>query len=72
VVRASFAVVALGVIVVVLLSGEHNEDEYELPGVAVTVRLWQALAAGVVVLAVVFVGAVAEFARAGRRQHFET
>jgi hypothetical protein len=72
VVRASFAVVATGAIVAVLLSGEHNQDEYELPGVAVTVRLWQALAVALVVLAVVLIGAVAEFARAARRQHFDT
>ncbi len=72
VVRASFAVVATGVIVVVLLNGEHNQDEYEVPGVALTVRLWQALAVALFVLAVVFIGAVAEFARAARRQHFET
>jgi len=56
----------------VLLNGEHDQDEYELPGVALTVRLWQALAAALVVLAVVFIGAVAEFGRATRRQHFET
>jgi len=71
-VRASFAVAATGAIVVVLLNGEHDQDEYELPGVALTVRLWQALAAALVVLAVVFIGAVAEFGRATRRQHFET
>jgi hypothetical protein len=71
-VRASFAVVATGAIVVVLLNDEHNQDEYELPGVAVTVRLWQALAGALVVLVVVFIGAIAELARAVRRRHFET
>ena len=72
VVRAGFAIVATGVIVAVLVNGEHNDDEYEVPGVDFIVRLWQALGVAILVLAVVFIGAVAEFSRAGRRGRFET
>ena len=71
-VRAAFAVVATSVIAVVLLNGEHNEDEYEVPGVDRVVQLWQALAVAAFVLAIVFIGAVFEFSRAARRHHFET
>ncbi|HEV3225178.1 MAG TPA: hypothetical protein VGZ52_00005 [Acidimicrobiales bacterium] len=72
VVRASFAVATSLVIVGVLLSGQHNQDAYELPGVSATVRLWQALGVALGVLAIVFVGAVGEYARASRRRHFDT
>ena len=68
VVRATFAVLATAAIAGVLVSGDHNEDEYEVLGTDLTVELWQALAVAVLVLAVVFIGALAELARASRRQ----
>jgi uncharacterized membrane protein (DUF4010 family) len=72
VVRAAFAIVVGSAIILVLLNGEHNQNEYDLPGVAVTVRLWQVLTVALLVLAVVCIGAVAEFVRAARRHQFDT
>jgi hypothetical protein len=71
-VRAGFAAVAMGVIVAVLVNGDHNNDEYEIPGVDRVVQLWHALAVAAFLLAIVFIGAVAEFNRAARRHPFET
>jgi hypothetical protein len=71
-VRAAFAVVAGGVIAAVLVNGEHNNDEYEVPGIDRVVQLWQALAVAAFLLAIVFIGAIAEFNRAARRHPFES
>jgi cytochrome bd-type quinol oxidase subunit 2 len=71
-VRAVFAVVATGVIIGVMINGEYNDDEYAVPGVDQTVRLWQVLAVALFVLAIVFIGAIAEFSRASPRHRFET
>jgi hypothetical protein len=70
-VRAAFAVVAVGVIAAVLVNGEHNNDEYEVPGIDRVVQLWQALAVAAFLLAIVFIGAIAEFSRAARHHRFE-
>jgi hypothetical protein len=70
-VRAVFAGLAMAAIAGVLVSGEHNDDEYEVLGTDVVVRLWQALAVAALLLAVVFIGALAELSRASRRHQFD-
>jgi hypothetical protein len=71
-VRAGFAVVAGAAIVAVLVSGEHNDDQYEVLGTDLVVTLWQALAVAGLVLAVVFIGAVGELVRASDRHRFDS
>jgi hypothetical protein len=60
--------VASAVIGIVLLNGDHNDDQYTVPDAEWDVRLWQLLVPALLILGVVFVGAVRDFVQAGRRR----
>ena len=68
VVRIGFALAASAVIGIVLLTGDQNDEQYTVPGAEWDVRLWQLLAAALVVLGIVFIGAVSDFVRAAKRR----
>jgi len=68
VVRIAFAVAASAVIGIVLLTGDHNDDQYTVPDAEWDVRLWQLLVPALLVLGIVFIGAVSDFVRAAKRR----